>query len=86
MGSLAAYLNYVKQVSQPINQISHQTNTILAAAAGAERIFSIMEQPGEIDEGKYRLVNVEKAEDGTLSECEHRSGHWAWRAPDGALT
>ena len=86
VGSLAAYLNYVKQVSQPVNQISQQTNTILAAAAGAERIFSIMEQTPEIDEGKHRLVNVEKAENGTLTECERRSGHWAWRAPDGALT
>lgn len=86
VGSLAAYLNYVKQVSQPVNQISQQTNTILAAVAGAERIFAIMDHPSEIDEGKYRLVNVEKAADGTLSECEHRSGHWAWRAPDGTLT
>ena len=86
VGSLAAYLNYVKQVSQPVNQISQQTNTILAAAAGAERIFSIMEQIPEIDEGKYHLVNVEKAADGTLTECAHRSGHWAWRAPDGTLT
>ena len=86
VGSLAAYLNYVKQVSQPVNQISQQTNTILAAAAGAERIFSIMEQIPEIDEGKYHLVNVEKAENGTLTECARRSGHWAWRAPDGTLT
>ena len=86
VGSLAAYLNYVKQVSQPINQISQQTNTILAAAAGAERIFSIMDQTPEVDEGKFRLVNVQKAVDGTLTECEQRSGHWAWRAEDGTLT
>ena len=86
VGSLAAYLNYVKQVSQPVNQISQQMNTVLAAAAGAERIFAIMEQESEIDEGKYHLVNVQKAADGTLTECVERTDHWAWRAPDGALT
>ena len=85
IGSLAAYLLYVKQVSQPIAQISQQMNTILAAVAGAERIFAVMEEPPETDEGKTALVRVEK--DGEkLTEVPHRTGHWAWKSADGELT
>ena len=85
IGSLAAYLLYVKQVSQPIAQISQQMNTILAAVAGAERIFAVMEEPPEADEGKTVLVRVEK--DGEkLTEVPHRTGHWAWKSADGELT
>ena len=85
IGSLAAYLLYVKQVSQPIAQISQQMNTILAAVAGAERIFAVMEEPPETDEGKTVLVRVEK--DGEkLTEVPHRTGHWAWKSTDGKLT
>ncbi|MGM9662916.1 MAG: ABC transporter ATP-binding protein [Oscillospiraceae bacterium] len=86
VGSLAAYLNYVKQVSQPINQISQQMNNVLAAMAGAERIFAIIEQEPESDEGKYRLVYAKQDESGSLRESETRTRHWAWKAPDGALT
>ena len=85
IGSLAAYLLYVKQVSQPIAQMSQQVNTILAAVAGAERIFAVMEEPPETDEGKTVLVRVEK--DGEkLTEVPHRTGHWAWKSTDGELT
>ena len=85
IGSLAAYLLYVKQVSQPIAQISQQMNTILAAVAGAERIFAVLEEPPETDEGKTVLVRVEK--DGEkLTEVPHRTGHWAWKSADGELT
>ena len=85
IGSLAAYLLYVKQVSQPIAQISQQMNTILAAVAGAERIFAVMEEPPETDDGKTVLVRVEK--DGEkLTEVPHRTGHWAWKSADGELT
>ena len=85
IGSLAAYLLYVKQVSQPIAQISQQMNTILAAVAGAERIFAVMEEPPETDEGKTVLVRV--AKDGEkLTEVPHRTGHWAWKSADGELT
>ena len=84
VGSLGAYLLYVKQVSQPINGISQQVNVILAAAAGAERIFDMMDAPPETDEGKTVLVRVEKEGD-TLTETERRTGHWAWKKPDGAL-
>lgn len=84
VGSLGAYLLYVKQVSQPINGISQQVNVILAAAAGAERIFDMMDAPPETDEGKTVLVRVEKEGD-TLTETERRTGHWAWKKPDGTL-
>ena len=84
VGSLGAYLLYVKQVSQPINGISQQVNVILAAAAGAERIFDMMDAPPEVDEGKTVLVRVEKDGD-TLTETTRRTGHWAWKKPDGAL-
>ena len=84
VGSLGAYLLYVKQVSQPINGISQQVNVILAAAAGAERIFDMMDAPPETDEGKTVLVRVEKEGD-ILTETQRRTGHWAWKKPDGTL-
>ena len=84
VGSLGAYLLYVKQVSQPVSQISQQINTLLAAAAGAERIFAVMEEQPETDEGKTVIVRVEKNGD-TLTETAERTGHWAWKKPDGTL-
>ena len=84
VGSLGAYLLYVKQVSQPVGQISQQINTLLAAAAGAERIFAVMEEQSETDEGKTIIVRVEKNGD-TLTETAERTGHWAWKKPDGTL-
>ena len=84
VGSLGAYLLYVKQVSQPVGQISQQINTLLAAAAGAERIFAVMEEQPEADDGKTVIVRVEKNGD-TLTETAERTGHWAWKKPDGTL-
>ena len=84
IGSLGAYLLYVKQVSQPVGQISQQINTLLAAAAGAERIFTVMDEQPETDEGKTVIVRVEKNGD-TLTETKRRTGHWAWKKPDGTL-
>lgn len=84
IGSLGAYLLYVKQVSQPVDQISQQINTLLAAAAGAERIFAVMDEQPETDEGKTVIVRVEKNGD-TLTETKRRTGHWAWKKPDGTL-
>ena len=84
VGSLGAYLLYVKQVSQPVAQISQQINTLLAAAAGAERIFAVMDEQPETDEGKTVIVRVEKNGD-TLTETAERTGHWAWKKPDGTL-
>ena len=82
VGSLGAYLLYVKQVSQPIGQISQQVNTLLAAAAGAERIFAVMDAQPETDEGKTVIVRVEKD---ALTETTERTGRWAWKRLDGTL-
>ena len=84
VGSLGAYLLYVKQVSQPVAQISQQLNMLLSAAAGAERIFAVMDAQPETDEGKTVIVRVEKDGD-TLTETTERTGRWAWKKPDGTL-
>ena len=84
VGSMGAFLLYVRQVSQPVGQISQQVNVLLAAMAGAERIFAVMDAQPETDDGETVLVRVEKDGD-TLTETEHRTGHWAWKRPDGSL-
>lgn len=85
LGGLAAFLNYTKQVSQPITQISQQVNTILSAVAGAERVFEVMEAEPELDEGQVKLVRVSEGADGGLKEVDFDSGEWAWKQPDGTL-
>ena len=80
LGDLAAFLQYTRQVSQPITQISQQINTILAAVAGAERVFEVMEEQPEEDAGKVTLVRVQKTEKG-LEETEQATGLWAWKKP-----
>ena len=85
LGSLVMYLQYVRQVSQPVGMISQQINNVLAAIAGAERIFEVMEVTPEVDEGKTTLVNVRKRPDGTQEETENRTSEWAWKRPDGTL-
>ena len=84
VGSLASYLVFVRQAALPINQFTQQSSFLLAALAGAERVFEAMDQPAEVDEGKTELVCV-REEDGRLVCCEEATGHWAWRKPDGAL-
>ena len=85
-GSLASYLVFVRQAAMPINQFTQQSNFLLAALAGAERVFEVMDEKPETDEGGTELVNVRETEDGILSETAEKTGRWAWRAPDGALT
>ena len=85
LGDLAAFLQYSRQVSQPITQISQQVNTILAAVAGAERIFEVMETEPETDEGKVKLVRATADCRGELSETDEAFGAWAWKKPDGTL-
>ena len=85
LGGLAAFLIYSKQVSQPINQISQQVNTILSAVAGAERIFEVMEADPEVDEGKVKLVRVTESREGSLAEASFETGRWAWKKADGEL-
>ena len=79
VGSLASYLVFVRQAALPINQFTQQGNFLLAALAGAERIFSAMEEPSEVDEGAVTLVNVRTEEDGSLSPCSEKTGQWAWQ-------
>ncbi len=84
IGSLASYLVFVRQAALPINQFTQQSNLLLAALAGAERIFSTMAQQPEEDAGAVRLVNV-REENGTLSACREKTGRWAWQKADGTL-
>ena len=79
LGSLASYLVFVRQSAMPINQLTQQGNFLLVALAGAERIFRTMEEEPETDEGAVELVNVRRAEDGTLTPCLESTGNWAWR-------
>ncbi len=87
VGSLASYLVFVRQTAMPINQFTQQANLILVALSGAERIFTMMEETPEVDEGKVTLTNVARHKDGSLYECRHNSGEWAWRHPrrDGSV-
>ena len=85
VGSLASYLVFVRQAAMPINQFTQQTNFLLAALAGAERVFQVMDQDSEVDEGRTVLVNV-KESGGRLSACPEKTGRWAWQKPDGSLT
>ena len=85
IGSLVSYLQYTKQVSNPIAQVSQQVNMILAALAGAERIFTALDEEVEVDNGQVTLARVEIKEDGTLVETANRTGHWAWKLKDGSL-
>ena len=85
LGGLSAFLQYTKQVSQPITQISQQVNTILSAVAGAERVFEIMEAEPEVDDGKVTLERVKENPDGTITEADYDTGAWAWKKPDGSL-
>ena len=85
IGSLASYLVFVRQAAMPINQFTQQSNFMLAALAGAERIFKTMDLEPETDEGDTELVNVSVDEDGTIREREEKTGKWAWRGKDGTF-
>ena len=78
LGGLASFLTFNKSFSMPINQISQQLNAIVMAMAGAERIFKLLDEKPEVDEGYVTLVNVEE-ENGALKESETRTGRWAWK-------
>ena len=83
LGALASYLVYVRQTALPINQFTQQLNFILAAMAGAERIFTMMDEEEEVDDGKVSLTSVRIMKNGSLQECKQHTGHWAWRHPHG---
>ena len=81
LGKLIAFLILSRSFNQPISQVSNQINAIVMALAGAERVFDLMDEPSEEDHGYVTLVNAEIAPDGTITECDHRTGHWAWKHP-----
>ena len=88
LGSLMAFMQLSRNFNMPINQVSQQFNSIIMALAGAERIFQVMDQEPETDDGYVFLVNAEIKEDGTITETKERTGHWAWKHQhgDGTLT
>lgn len=83
LGGLASYLVYVRQIAMPVNQFSQQINLVMAAISGAERIFEFMEMEPEKNQGRAVLVRVKKTADGqgneAITECEERTGLWAWK-------
>ena len=88
IGSLVAFLQYTRSFSQPLTQVSQQFNVIINALAGAERIFNLLDEEPEVDEGYVTLVNAEIDADGNIKETDKRTGKWAWKHPhhDGTLT
>ena len=89
LGNLMTFMLLSRTFNQPIAQMSNQINAIVMALAGAERVFELMDQEPEVDNGYVTLVNCHVAEDGTVTECPERTGHWAWKHPhqaDGSIT
>lgn len=89
LGAIASFMTLSKSFTQPINQVSQQLNSIVMALAGAERIFNLMDEKAETDDGYVTLVNAVKDENGVITESEKRTGLWAWKHPhqaDGTVT
>ena len=88
LGSLMTFMTLSRNFNMPINQISNQINSIVMALAGAERVFELMDQEPEVDQGYVTLVNANIDEEGNITESEKRTGRWAWKHPhgDGTLT
>ncbi|MBE5785651.1 MAG: ABC transporter ATP-binding protein [Clostridiales bacterium] len=82
IGSIGAFLQYTRKFNQPISQLSQQMNNVMSALAGAERIFDLLDTPAEVDEGDVTMVNALRCADGSLAECEARTGIWAWKIPE----
>ena len=88
LGGIVSFLQLSRSFTQPITQVSNQMNSIIMALAGAERIFALMDEPSEKDDGYVTLVNVRKNENGEIEECEKHTKMWAWKHPhgDGTVT
>ena len=89
LGSLMTFMTLSRNFNQPIYQMSNQINSIVMALAGAERIFEMMDEEPEFDEGYVTLVNAKEDENGNLTECAERTGRWAWKHPhkaEGTIT
>ena len=83
IGTLVAFLSLNKGFTMPVTQLSQQIASIVMASAGAERVFSLMDEEPEKDEGYVELVRVREEADGSLTECEEQTGIWAWKDPEG---
>ena len=89
LGTLVSFLTLNKNFTQPVTQISQQMNNIIMAMAGASRVFQLMDETPETDDGYVELVNAKENPDGTLTESAERTGIWAWKHPhraDGTVT
>ena len=89
LGVMASYLQFTKSFTQPFMQVAQQFNSIVMALAGAERIFDLIDEEPEMDEGDVELVNAKKDAKGNIVECKERTGMWAWKHPheaDGTVT
>lgn len=89
LGVMASYLQFTKSFTQPFMQVAQQFNSIVMALAGAERIFDLIDEEPEMDEGYVELVNAKKDAKGNIVECKERTGMWAWKHPheaDGTVT
>lgn len=89
LGTLVSFLTLNKNSTQPVSQISQQMNSIVMAMAGAQRIFDLMDEKAEVDNGYVELVNVKENPDGSFSETGERTNIWAWKHPhqaDGSVT
>ena len=89
LGTLVTFLTLNKNFTHPVTTISQQMNSIIMATAGADRIFKLLDEPAEADDGYVELVNVKVQPDGTLQESSERTGTWAWKHPhqaDGTVT
>jgi len=86
IGTLVAFLTLNKNFTQPIAQISQQVNSVLNASAGAERIFDLLDEEAETDNGKVEIINATVDDNGVVTPADHRTDTWAWKAPDGRLT
>ena len=88
LGTIGSFLQYTRSFNQPISMLSQQFNILLSALAGAERIFAVIDEKPETDDGYVTLVNARRRSDGSLEETEEHTGLWAWRHPhgDGSLT
>ncbi|MBQ7885637.1 MAG: ABC transporter ATP-binding protein [Clostridia bacterium] len=79
IGTLVSFLTLNKSFNHPINQVSQQANSIVMALAGAERVFELLDEEPEVDDGYVTLVNIRKYSDGQITECQERTGLWAWK-------
>ena len=84
LGVMASYLQFTKSFTQPFMQVAQQFDSIVMALAGAERIFALIDEESEKDEGYVTLVNAKKDENGNIIECKERTGMWAWKHPHSA--